>query len=293
MKAWMHEISPWVRMVKIHKSISLTGEWMDYDHVYTYIEQGEAEFFMGGITYQVREGDVLVMPPFLTHLIRATSETPLIQYIVHFDLFYNEERSRWTDHGMTPERRIPATREMQLSGLSPVVHLPLPEQIELKKRFLLLHKEFLDQKPGHALFTKAICLELLVLFLRGQTGERTAKGKITKGWAMMEKAIKHINDHYADGELSNTTISQHVGVSTNHLSFLFKDQLGMTVHGYVTHTRIERAKALILTGDLTLTAIAEKVGFSSIYLFSRSFKAHVGVMPSMFIAMSADLQQNR
>lgn len=42
---------------------------------------------MGGITYQVREGDVILMPPFLTHLIRATSEVPLIQYIVHFDLF--------------------------------------------------------------------------------------------------------------------------------------------------------------------------------------------------------------
>ncbi|WP_206438424.1 AraC family transcriptional regulator [Paenibacillus whitsoniae] len=287
----MNELSPWVRVVKIHKSVSLAGEWLDYDHVYTYIEQGEAEFFMGGITYQVKEGDVILMPPFLTHLIRATSDAPLIQYIVHFDLFYENERSRWHDQGMTAARRSPAPMEMKFSSLSPVVHVALPEQIELKRRFLILHKEFLDQKPGFTLLTKAICLELLVFFLRGQAGAAVREGRVTKGWVFIEKAITYMHENYANIELSNGTISRHVGISTNHLSFLFKDQLGMTIHKYLTHTRIEQAKIRMMAGDLTLTAIADQVGFSSIYLFSRSFKAHVGVMPSLFMAMNADIRK--
>jgi len=40
---WSNSISPFVRTGRIMKSYSLTGEWMDHDHVYTYIEQGEAE----------------------------------------------------------------------------------------------------------------------------------------------------------------------------------------------------------------------------------------------------------
>ncbi|WP_409340410.1 AraC family ligand binding domain-containing protein [Paenibacillus sp. MBLB4367] len=91
METWMNSLTPFVRVVKIHKSFSLAGEWMDYDHVFTYIEQGEAEFFLDGVKYQVKEGDILLMPPFMGHIIRSISEVPLIQYIVHFDLYYDEK----------------------------------------------------------------------------------------------------------------------------------------------------------------------------------------------------------
>ncbi|UKS27560.1 AraC family transcriptional regulator [Paenibacillus sp. HWE-109] len=292
METWMNELSPWVRMVKIHKSVSLAGKWMDYDHVYTYIEQGEAEFFMDGITYQVQEGDVLLMPPFLTHLIRSTSPEPLIQYIVHFDLFYEEQRSLWKDQSITAERNVVAPNEMKFSSKLPIAHLSATDRMELKKRFLILHQEFLAQRPGYPLITKAICLELLVLFLRAQAGVNGKEGKVTKGWVFIEHTIKYINENFANPELDNASISSHAGVSTNHLSFLFKDQLGMTIHQYLTHTRIEQAKIRIMAGDQTLTAIAEQVGYSSIYLFSRSFKAHVGVMPSMFMAMNADIRKH-
>ena len=75
---------------------------MDYDHVYTYIEQGEAEFFLDGVKYYVTEGDVLLMHPHMAHIIRSTSTTvPLIQYIFHFDLYYDEKRALWTETGIS------------------------------------------------------------------------------------------------------------------------------------------------------------------------------------------------
>ncbi|KQX45226.1 MULTISPECIES: AraC family transcriptional regulator [unclassified Paenibacillus] len=287
METWLNNISPFVRMVKIHKSFSLAGEWMDYDHVYTYIEQGEAEFFLDGIKYQVKEGDILLMPPFMAHIIRSTSEVPLIQYIFHFDLYYDEERSSWKDQAITEERKAIANKEMQLASTIPISHLQLPDRIELKKRFLIMQKEFLDMRSGYSLILKGICLELLVLFMKGQVGHNDKEGKMTKGWVFIEKTIHLINERYGDPELDNHTISKQVGISTNHLSFLFKDQLGITIHKYLTHIRIEQSKIRMIEGNQTLTAIAEQVGFSSIYLFSRSFKATVGVMPSMFIAMNS------
>ncbi|CAM4477920.1 hypothetical protein PAXY110619_19445 [Paenibacillus xylanexedens] len=45
---WMNNISPFVRAARVTESFSLAGEWIDHDHVYTYIEQGEAEFFLSG-----------------------------------------------------------------------------------------------------------------------------------------------------------------------------------------------------------------------------------------------------
>jgi len=282
---WMNDISPFVRHARIMKSFALTGEWLDHDHVFTYIEQGEAEFFLGGVKYLAQEGDILLMHPFMPHIIHSTSDLPLIQYIFHFDLYYDEERSKLRETQATKQdRELVSEREMRLSSISPISRMQLAERIDIKKRFLLLYKEILDAKPGSQLMIKSLCIELLYLFLKGQTNQQAEEGKLTKGWPFIERAIDFINESYADPLLSNAVISEHVGISTNHLSHLFKKQLGISVQKYVTHTRIEIAKRKIIEGKYTLTEIAEAAGFSSIHLFSRSFKVTVGITPSKFAA---------
>ncbi|GAE05676.1 AraC family transcriptional regulator [Paenibacillus sp. JCM 10914] len=292
MEAWMNTISPYVRFVKIVKSPSLSGEWIDFDHVFTYIEQGEAEFILNGVRYAAREGDLFLMPPMLPHIIRTTSEVPLIQYIIHFDLYYDDMRSGWKETGLIDEqtRQIPE-REQALADVFPVAHLRTSDRMEVKKRFLLMQKVFLDEMQNRDLRTKAIATELLYFFHKGQVDRNEQEGKLTKGWGVLEKAISYIHAHYADAGLDNTTISQHAGVSTNHLSFLFKEQLQITIQKYVTHVRIEQAKAKMMDGHKTMTVVAEEVGFSSIHLFSRSFKATVGITPSQFFAANSAIRK--
>jgi len=283
----MNSISPFVRAVRMMTTSSLAGEWIDHDHVYTYIEQGEAEFFLSGVKYVVQEGDVLLMHPFMPHIIRSTSAMPLIQYIFHFDLYYDEERSLLdftTAARFQDINRI--DREMQLASIIPISHIQVADRIGMKKKFRTLYKQFQERKPGYLLITKAICLELLYLFFKNQ--KVINEGKMTKGWAFIERAIHFIHDSYQDPHLNNVSISEFVGVSTNHLSHLFKQQLGISIHKYVTHIRIEQAKCWIMEGEHTLTEISEKVGFSSIHLFSRTFKAAVGITPSRFVGSQSN-----
>ncbi|GGG64476.1 AraC family transcriptional regulator [Paenibacillus radicis (ex Gao et al. 2016)] len=293
MEAWLNAISPFVRVVKIVKSSSLAGEWIDFDHVFTYIEQGEADFILNGVKYQAKEGDLFLMPPLLPHIIRTTSDVPLIQYIVHFDLFYDGVRSGWKETGLINEltKQIPE-REQALANVFPVTHLRTADRMDVKRRFLLMQKVFLDEKANRDLATKAIVIELLYFFLKGQTGRNEQEGKLTKGWGVLERAISYIHERYADSGLDNATISGHAGVSTNHLSFLFKEQLQITIQKYITHVRIEQAKAKIMEGHKTITVIAEEVGFSSIHLFSRSFKATVGITPSQFYAAHSTVRKD-
>ncbi|TVX97398.1 AraC family transcriptional regulator [Cohnella terricola] len=292
MNDWMETVSPFVRVVKIIKSKSLAGEWIDFDHVFTYIEQGEAEFILNGVKYTAKEGDIFLMPPFLSHIIRSTSDVPLIQYIVHFDLHYDETRSRWKVTSLINEETEKIyEKEMTLSSVYPVVQLRTADRIDLKKRFLLMQKVFLDDKPNRSLLLKAICLELLGFFIQGQMESKNREGTLTKGWGIIEKTINYIQGNYSDPELDNQTISEHVGVSTSHLSFLFKEQLNITIHKYVTYVRIEQAKLLIVKGEKTLTVIANEVGYSSIHPFSRSFKAETGLTPSQYYAVHSNIRK--
>lgn len=284
-ESWMNGISPFVRAARTMSSSALAGEWMDHDHVYTYIDQGEAEFILNGVKYTVQEGDVLLMHPFMPHIITSTSAVPLTQYIFHFDLYYDEHRSflkNDSENTLAVDNAV--EHEKQLAFIHPLSHLDLADRFELKKRFLQMQKELMDQGPGSALILKSICLELLYLFFKNQTQSLKTEGKKTTGWPIIERAIRFIHECYSDPHVSNESISGYAGVTVNHLSYLFKTQLGVTIHNYLKQVRIEQAKLRIIEGKQTLTEIAEATGFSSIHLFSRTFKAIVGVMPSKYAA---------
>lgn len=290
----LNEISPFVRMVKIQKASYLSGEWIDHDNVFTYIAEGEADFILDGIQYHLKEGNAIVMPPYLKHLVRSTSTIPLVQYTFHFDLFYDLERSLLTKIGVDAyDHNIEVRKgETVLNAMEPVTYINHPEQPYLKNRFHIMHKEYLDQKPGVELMIKSIAIELLAVFIRNQTNQTGIKSKMTKSWAMLEKAITYININYSDEELDNVQISQFADVTPNYLSQAFKKHLGIPMHSYVNHIRIERAKELILKRDKKLTEVASLVGFSGIHVFSKIFKKTVGMTPSEFLA-SNTLQKEK
>ncbi|WP_051236840.1 helix-turn-helix transcriptional regulator [Paenibacillus pinihumi] len=282
----INSLSPFVRFVKITKAGYLAGEWLDYDNVFTYIEQGEAVFMLGGTTYPIAEGDVVLMHPFMPHVIRTTSEVPLIQYIFHFDCNYDPVRSQWKEIGVggEPQRHVP-DREMLFASLSPVAHIREVDRIQLKKRFLMMHKEYMDNRYLDSLLLKSSALDLLAIFLRNQTSQPAKENKATKGWSIIEKCINLMQQHFSDPALDNHKISEHAGISTSHLSHLFKEQLGITVHKYLTYVRIDHTKRKILEGEDTLTQIADEAGFSSIHHFSRTFKNMVGMTASRYMAV--------
>ena len=47
-------------------------------------------------------------------------------------------------------------------------------------------------------------------------------------------------------------------------------------------TDIEKAKSLLLGSNLSVEAVATAVGYSNLYYFSNSFKAHTGKSPSQY-----------
>ncbi|UOQ86982.1 AraC family transcriptional regulator [Gracilibacillus salinarum] len=286
----INDISPLVRKVKITKSDHLSGEWTDFDHVFTYIEQGTADFILNGINYKVQEGDSLLFYPKMRHFIRSTSEEPLIQYIFHFDLYFNEVRSKWKEIGVMNEQRMTVPpEEMILMSSHPISNLSISSRIELRKCFLKMYQEYVNRQDFYSLRLKAATIDILSIFYQNQNKESNNEGSLTKGWGIIEKCINFIQDNYDIAELDSVMIGEYVGFSASHISFLFKEQLGVTLHNYITHVRIENAKKLMLESDDTITMISEQTGYKSIYSFSRSFKKKVGMTASQYIAYHSNV----
>ena len=73
------------------------------------------------------------------------------------------------------------------------------------------------------------------------------------------------------------------------LSKLFSETTGTTIEKYFIAQKIERAKELIVYGELSLNEIADKLGYSSVAYLSSQFKSVTGLTPSYF----KKLKENR
>ena len=77
------------------------------------------------------------------------------------------------------------------------------------------------------------------------------------------------------------------GVSKFHFARAFKALYGETPASYLTRRRVERAKYLLRTPNLTVTEVCMLVGYSSLGSFSSRFSELVGMSPSAFRRASA------
>src|SRR5205823_6990362 len=75
-------------------------------------------------------------------------------------------------------------------------------------------------------------------------------------------------------------------MSPAHFSRQFRAAYGETPYGYLMTRRIERAKALLRRGDLSVTDVCMAVGCTSLGSFSARFTELVGESPSAYRARS-------
>ena len=77
-------------------------------------------------------------------------------------------------------------------------------------------------------------------------------------------------------------------MSAGHLSREFRRVYGESPYSYLMTRRIERAKALLRRGDLSVTEVCFAVGCSSLGTFSTRFSELVGMSPSAYRAQATD-----
>ena len=87
--------------------------------------------------------------------------------------------------------------------------------------------------------------------------------------------------HYAE-PLSLEFVAQQAGYSRFHFLRAFRKAYGETPRAYLTRRRIERARDLLRSANLTVTEISHMVGFSSLGSFSDRFTELVGCPPSQY-----------
>lgn len=96
-------------------------------------------------------------------------------------------------------------------------------------------------------------------------------------------AQEHLREHFAS-PTSITELAALAGLSPSHFSALFTRATGLGAVEYVKRLRSARARELLITTDDTVAEIAQAVGYSDAFYFSRQFRAVNGTSPSQYRA---------
>lgn len=91
--------------------------------------------------------------------------------------------------------------------------------------------------------------------------------------------------HHGDGQLNQNYseyIASKLNKEYNYLSHLFSEVEGTTIEKYIINQKIERVKELLVYNELTLSEIADALGYSSVAHLSGQFRKVTGLTPSYF-----------
>ncbi|MFH0822785.1 MAG: AraC family transcriptional regulator [Pseudomonadota bacterium] len=83
-------------------------------------------------------------------------------------------------------------------------------------------------------------------------------------------------------------LSRRVGLNDFRLKLGFRDLWGITIFGYVRKLRMEKARALLESGEYNVTEAAVECGYGCLGHFSAAFKKAFGVLPRLYLAESRE-----
>lgn len=139
-----------------------------------------------------------------------------------------------------------------------------------------------NTKPYEKLRTEAMLRMLLSYYM-----EFFPADPLVRTTDYVELAKGMIESNYWKPTLTVSDIVDAVRLDRSYLFRLFKDATGMSVSGYLTAFRVQRACELLLSPGLTIKSVAYSVGYEDQLYFSKVFKKATSYTPSEYMTLHA------
>lgn len=251
----------------------------DYYEFYFFLE-GDVQIQIGEELFPVRFGDIMLIPPHLPHrtIIRSQS-TPYRRFVFWISQNYcNHLLQSSPDYAYIMQYVATEKRYIFHNG-----------QIEfnaIQSKILRLLEEMRSQKFGREAQI-SICVNDLVLSVNRLTHEQNTPKKKNTEYLLYQQLEAYIEEHLEE-DLSLESLSEKFYASKYHIAHVFKDNIGLSIHQYITKKRLNLCREAI-SGKMSITEAYHKFGFGDYSSFYRAFKKEYGISPKDFRDMQIDL----
>ena len=224
-----------------------------------FVTGGKGTFVYDGKTYHVKAGDVFSMP----------SGVPFA--------FYPDEEDPWQYYWFNVAG-IGASELLSRIGIhagQPVISTDKMPFIQKKM------DELLDSDVNYGEFYyRALSTLYYIISFFVEEGEIPSGTYFTD--TFVGRAKEMILQNYKNEKFSVSEIHTALHISEPYLRKIFKRTTGMTLSGFLIHTRLSKSAMLLRSHDYSIRELCDRTGYSDEVYFVREFKKHFGVPPKKY-----------
>lgn len=252
----------------------------DYYEFYFFLE-GDMQMQIGDTLYPVRYGDIMLIPPHLSHRpIIRNQEQPYRRFVFWISQDY-------CNHLLQSSPDYAYIMQYVEIEKKYIFHTDQIAFNSVQSKLLRLLEEMRSKKFGRDALI-SVCINDLVLNINRLAYEQNTPKQRHFEYRLYEQLTEYIEEHM-DEDLSLETLAKKFYVSKYHIAHVFKDNIGMSIHQYITKKRLNLCKDAI-SGKMSITDAYQMFGFGDYSSFYRAFKKEFGISPKDYRDMQIDLE---
>lgn len=242
-------------------------------HSHTFYEllyccSGNLQYLLGVDRYQLRRGDVVIIPPGISHrpLFLEQLAEPYERYVLWFSQeFLDQVQVFCSDLDFRGGYRLLRTAGTPWESLGNL--------------FAQGCREAERGAPGWQGHVCGNTMQLLVELHRA-CGKGEMPAPMVEQHELLDDLVQYVEVHLAEKITLEDTARRFL-VSQSTISQTFRQKMGISFYRFVTQRRLIAAKTEILAGR-QLETLYETVGFSDYSTFYRAFRREYGISPSQY-----------
>lgn len=237
------------------------------DYYFLYLKTGSLNMTIANDEHTIYSGTLVLIPPNTPYIYQHVGNDELVYYWIHFTGSHAAEILRNFD--LTP-----------LPFISALPQVSSAVDYQMTKIFDTYIKggRYRDYELSH-------CMDAILLDI--------AKHYEPSGneYKKLSRSIRYINSNYTS-DLKVPELAEMEFLSVSRYTTLFKEIMHISPYQYIIGLRINAACEMLRDSDLSVTKIAELLGFQNCFFFSKLFKVHMGISPTQYKKNKSVLQKD-
>ena len=252
----------------------VTTHWHE-EAEFTLITHGNCLYQVDLIDYEVKEGDLLFIPPMFLHSISRSTSDELISetYVFHLNFLGGNSTDICSTRYLVPMMN----QEFSMPFLITQKH---PSYESMKEIFDHITHLYADAAIGYELSLKALFLQAIVQLL--PYSQKVSSPDTGTPSDKLKQVLDYIELHFSEA-ISISELAKICYFSDYHFMRFFKKHMNMTCVEYINNLRLEKAVELFEQGNSSILDTSLSVGFRNLSYFHRAFKKKYGMTPLTFI----------
>jgi len=238
------------------------GDWHSVPHTHNHLELfyivgGKGQFLIQDQLYPVNSNNLVIINPNVTHTEVSLNAQPL-EYIV-----------------LGIEGIELATSKSSNGQFNILDHF---ESVEISSCLRNILREMEQKNTGYEDICQAYMEILIIRLMRNTALAVPTEPQVVSGNRQCAAVKRYIDLHFKES-LTLDQLAEDAHMNKYYLSHAFKREYGVSPINYMITKRIEESKYLLAETDLSMSQIAQLLGFSSLSYFSQVFRRTQSVSP--------------